>query len=212
ALGGGREPRLLQDQRRRRLRGPRHRASRTHGGRGPALMARYLIAVTGASGAADGVDFVKRGPGEKFLGLSALARAVLQGGPGLKPADLEPHVKKLFRNDDLAAPFSSGSNRHDAMVILPCSASTLAKIATGIADTLVTRAAAVALKERMRLVVCVRETPLSGIALENMLRLSREGAVIMPLSPPWYGNPQDLAALVAGFTDKVLHVLGEPAG
>jgi 4-hydroxy-3-polyprenylbenzoate decarboxylase len=98
------------------------------------------------------------------------------------------------------------------MVILPCSVSTLAKIATGIADTLITRAAAVALKERMRLVVCVRETPLSGIALENMLRLSREGAVIMPVSPPWYRNPQDLAALVDGFSDKVLHLLGLPAG
>ena len=98
------------------------------------------------------------------------------------------------------------------MIILPCSVSTLAKIAAGIADTLVTRAAAVALKERMRLIVCVRETPLSGIALENMLRLSREGAVIMPVSPPWYRNPTELQQLVSGFTDKVLHLLGEPSG
>ncbi|HEY6193952.1 MAG TPA: UbiX family flavin prenyltransferase [Candidatus Eisenbacteria bacterium] len=175
-------------------------------------MARYLIAMTGASGAAYGVDFVRRCPGEKFLVLSDWARHVLQSELGLKPADLEPHVKKLFRDDDLAAPFSSGSNRYDAMVILPCSVSTLARIATGIADTLITRAAAVALKERMRLVLCVRETPLSGIALENMLRLSREGAVIMPVSPPWYGNPTALSQLVSGFTDKVLHLLGEPAG
>ena len=175
-------------------------------------MSRYLIAMTGASGAAWGVDLVKRCPGEKFLVLSDWARHVLQSELGLKPADLEPHVKKLFRDDDLAAPFSSGSNRYDAMVILPCSVSTLARIATGIADTLITRAAAVALKERMRLVLCVRETPLSGIALENMLRLSREGAVIMPVSPPWYRNPAGLAELVAGFTDKVLHLLGEPAG
>jgi 4-hydroxy-3-polyprenylbenzoate decarboxylase len=175
-------------------------------------MARYLIAMTGASGAAYGVDFVKRCPGEKFLVLSDWARHVLASETGMKPADLEPHVKKLFRDDDLAAPFSSGSNRHDAMVILPCSVSTLAKVATGIADTLVTRAAAVTLKERMRLVVCVRETPLSGIALEHMLRLSREGAVVMPVSPPWYRNPKSLEDLVAGFTDKVLHLLGEPAG
>jgi 4-hydroxy-3-polyprenylbenzoate decarboxylase len=175
-------------------------------------MARYLIAMTGASGAAYGVDFVKRCPGEKYLILSDWARHVLQSELAMKPGELDAHVKKVFRDDDLAAPFSSGSNRYDALVILPCSVSTLAKIATGIADTLITRAAAVALKERMRLVVCVRETPLSGIALENMLRLSREGAVIMPVSPPWYGRPHDLSQLVSGFTDKVLHLLGEPAG
>ena len=175
-------------------------------------MARYLIAMTGASGAAHGVDFVRRCPGEKFLVLSDWARHVLADELNLKPSDLEPHVKKLFRDDDLAAPFSSGSNRYDAMVVIPCSVSTLAKIATGIADTLVTRAAAVALKERMRLVLCVRETPLSGIALENMLRLAREGAVIMPVSPPWYHHPRDLDQLVSGFTAKVLHLLGEPAG
>jgi 4-hydroxy-3-polyprenylbenzoate decarboxylase len=175
-------------------------------------VARYLIGMTGASGAGYGVDFVRRCPGDKYLVLSDWARHVLHSELAMKPADLEPHVKKLYRDDDLAAPFSSGSNRVDAMVILPCSVSTLAKIASGIADTLITRAAAVALKERMRLVVCVRETPLSGIALENMLRLSREGAVIMPVSPPWYRRPADLAALVGGFTDKVLHLLGEPAG
>ena len=98
------------------------------------------------------------------------------------------------------------------MVILPCSVSTLAKVATGIADTLITRAAAVTLKERMRLVVCVREAPLSGIALDHMRTLAREGAVIMPVSPPWYRLPKTLDELVQGFTDKVLHLLGEPAG
>jgi 4-hydroxy-3-polyprenylbenzoate decarboxylase len=97
------------------------------------------------------------------------------------------------------------------MIVLPCSVSTLAKIAVGIADTLITRAAAVALKERMRLVLCVRETPLSTIALENMAKLSREGVVVMPVSPPWYRNPRDVDALVAGFTDKLLGLLGEPA-
>ena len=175
-------------------------------------MARYLIAMTGASGAAYGVDLVKRCPGEKFLVLSDWARHVLQSELCMKPADLEPLVRRSFRDDDLAAPFSSGSNRYDAMVILPCSGSTLAKIAAGISDTLITRAAAVALKERIRLIVCVRETPLSGIALENMLKLSREGAIIAPVSPPWYQNPKDLAALVSGYTDKVLHLMGEPAG
>lgn len=175
-------------------------------------MSRYLIGMTGASGIVHGVDFVKRCPGEKFLVMSDWARHVLADETGLKPSDLEPHVKKVFRDDDLAAPFSSGSNRYDAFVILPCSVSTLAKIAAGIADTLITRAAAVALKERMRLVLCVRETPLSTIALENMTRLSRDGAVIMPVAPPWYREPESIDALVGGFTDKVLALLGEPAG
>ncbi len=175
-------------------------------------MARYLIGMTGASGSIYGVDLIKRLPGEKYLVMSDWARQVMASELGLKPGDLAPHVKKTFADTDLAAPFSSGSNRYDAYVITPCSVSTLAKIATGIADTLITRAAAVALKERLRLVLCVRETPLSTIALENMARLSRDGAIIMPISPPWYGNPKDLDALVGGFTTKLLALLGEDAG
>jgi len=175
-------------------------------------MPRTLIGITGASGAAFGVDFVRRCPGDKYLVLSDWGRQVLQSETGLKPSDLAPHVTKVFADSDLAAPFSSGSNRYDAFVIVPCSVSTLAKVATGIADTLITRAAAVALKERMRLVMCVRETPLSSIALENALRLSREGVVVMPVSPPWYHGPTSIDDVVRGFTDKVLAVLGEPTG
>ena len=175
-------------------------------------MARYLIGMSGASGAAHAVDFLKRCPGEKYLVLSDWARQVLHQETGLKPSDLEPHVRKIFLDTDLAAPFSSGSNRYDAYVILPCSVSTLAKIATGIADTLITRAAAVALKEHMRMVVCVRETPLSSIALESALKLARAGVTIMPVSPPWYRVPKSLDDLVAGFTSKLLALLGEDAG
>ena len=175
-------------------------------------MARYLVGMTGASGAVHGVDFVRRCPGEKYLVLSDWARHVLQSETGLKPSDLEPHVRRVFADSDLAAPFSSGSNRYDAYVIIPCSVSTLAKIAAGIADTLITRAAAVALKERMRMIVCVRETPLSSIALENALKLSREGVTVMPISPPWYRAPRSLDDLVAGFTAKLLAHLGEDAG
>lgn len=173
---------------------------------------RYLIGMTGASGAVFGVDFVRRCPGEKYLVLSDWARHVLQSEAGMKPSDLEPHVKRMFQDSDLAAPFASGSNRYDAFVIVPCSVSTLAKIAVGIADTLITRAAAVALKERMRMVLCVRETPLSTIALENAHKLSREGVVIMPISPPWYRVPKSADDAVAGFTDKVLGLIGEDSG
>jgi 4-hydroxy-3-polyprenylbenzoate decarboxylase len=175
-------------------------------------MKRYLVGMTGASGSAYAVDFLKRCPAEKFLVLSDWARKVLHDETGLKPSDLEPFAKKVFADSDLAAPFSSGSNRYDALVVIPCSVSTLAKIAAGIADTLITRAAQVAMKERMRIVLCVRETPLSSIALKNALQLSREGVVIMPISPPWYRHPKNLDDLVAGFTAKVLGLLGEDAG
>ncbi len=175
-------------------------------------MARYLIGMTGASGSIFGVDLVRRCPGEKYLVLSDWARQVLFSETGLKPADLEPHVKRIFADSDLAAPFSSGSNRYDAYVVVPCTVSTLAKIAAGIADSLITRAAAVALKERLRLILCVRETPLSTIALESMHKLSREGVIVTPISPPWYGEPKTLDDLVAGFTSKLLALLGEAAG
>ena len=175
-------------------------------------MARYLIGMTGASGSVYAVDLLRRCPGEKYLVMSDWARQVLQSETGLKPSDLEAHVTRVFPDADLAAPFSSGSIRHDALVIVPCSVSTLAKVAAGIADTLIARAAAVALKERMRLIVCVRETPLSSIALENALKLSRDGAIVMPVSPPWYRNPRSLEDLVAGFTGKLLALLGEEGG
>jgi len=175
-------------------------------------MARYLIGITGASGAAFGVDFVRRCPGDKYLVVSDWGRQVLHSETGLKPSDLASDVKVTFADTDLAAPFASGSNRFDAFVVIPCSVSTMAKIAVGIADTLITRAAAVAIKERRRLVVCVRESPLSSIALENALRLSREGVTIMPISPPWYREPKTLDDAVRGFTDKVLGALGEPSG
>jgi 4-hydroxy-3-polyprenylbenzoate decarboxylase len=105
---------------------------------------------------------------------------------------------------------ASGSNAFDAMVIVPCSVTTLAKIANGIGDTLLTRTAEVALKERRKLILCVRETPLSTIALENCLKLSRDGVIIMPISPPFYTNPTSLDELVVSFVDKINSTLGLP--
>ena len=103
---------------------------------------------------------------------------------------------------------ASGSNRFDSLVILPCSTSTLGKIASGIGDTLITRTAQVALKERYRLVICVRETPLSTITLEHCAALSRSGAIIMPISPPMYFVPKTVEEFVGSFVDKVLGVIG----
>jgi len=155
-----------------------------------------------------GVDFIRRCPAEKYLILTKWGRYVLKEETGLTEHHLAEHVKRTFSDDDLAAPFSSGSNPFDALVILPCSVSTMAKIACGIADTLLTRAAHVALKERRKLIVCLRETPLSTIALEQATKLSQAGAIIVPISPPFYHKPQSLEQMVEQFNDKVFSLLG----
>ncbi len=173
---------------------------------------RIIVGLTGASGAIFGVDFIRRCPAEKYLVATKWGRMVLKEETGLSEHHLAEHVKKTFADEDLAAPFSSGSNPFDAMVIIPCSVSTMAKIAAGIGDTLVTRTAQVAMKERRKLVLCVRETPLSTIALEQMHRLSQAGVIIMPIAPPFYHKPQSIEDLASHFTDKVLGILGfEPA-
>jgi 4-hydroxy-3-polyprenylbenzoate decarboxylase len=173
---------------------------------------RIIIGMTGASGAAFGVDFLRRCPGEKYLILTKWGRYVLKEETGLTEHHLAEHVKRSFPDDDLSGPFASGSTPFDALVIVPCSASTLAKIACGIADTLLTRAAMVALKERRKLILCLRETPLSPVTLEQAVKLSQAGAIIMPISPPFYHKPRTIEEMVAQFTDKVLALLGfEPA-
>ncbi len=172
---------------------------------------RIVLGISGASGAQYAVEFLKRCPvEEKYAVISRWGRHLLQTEAGLAPQDLTPYVKKVYANDDMGAPFASGSNPFDAMVILPCSVATLGKIANGISDNLITRTAEVALKERRKLIICVRETPLSTIALENALKLSRDGVIIMPVSPPFYMMPKSLEELTVSFVDKVLGTLGLP--
>jgi 4-hydroxy-3-polyprenylbenzoate decarboxylase len=169
---------------------------------------RIVLGITGSSGAVYAVDFLKRCPGDKFLIVSKWGKVLLKDEVNLAEKDLLPYVNRQFPNDDLTAPLASGSNRFDAYVILPCSTSTLGKIASGIGDTLITRTAQVALKERFKLVLCVRETPLSTLALEQCAKLSSYGAIIMPISPPLYFVPKTVDEYVAGFVDKLFGVLG----
>jgi polyprenyl P-hydroxybenzoate/phenylacrylic acid decarboxylase-like protein len=171
-------------------------------------MRRVLVGMTGASGATYGVDFLRKFSGQKHLVLSKWAKMVLQSECGLSESDLVPLVQATFNDQDLSAPFASGSNRHDACLILPASASTVGKIAAGIGDTLITRAAQVALKERMPLIVGIRETPLSTITLEALHKLSVAGAIVFPLSPPFYTNPKTLEDLVGATTNKLLRLVG----
>ena len=126
----------------------------------------------------------------------------------LTEKDLQPYLTRQFPNDDLTAPIASGSNRFDVYVVLPCSTSTLGKIACGIGDTLITRTAQVALKERYKLILCVRETPLATNSLEQCAQLSRNGVIIMPISPPLYFVPKNVDEYVGAFTDKLLGILG----
>ena len=169
---------------------------------------RIIVGITGASGAIFGVDFLRRCLAEKYLILTKWGRYVLKEETGLTEHHLAEHVKRSFADEDLSGPFASGSTPFDALVILPCSASAMGKIASGIADTLLTRVAAVALKERRKLILCLRETPLSAIHLEQATRLSQAGAIVMPISPPFYHRPQTIEEMVEQFTGKVLGLLG----
>lgn len=113
-------------------------------------------------------------------------------------------------NKDIGAAIASGSYPVDAMVVLPCSAGTLASIAAGLADDLLARAADVCLKEGRRLVLCLRETPLNRIHIENMLRAQAAGAVIMPVMPAFYFGPQTIEEMVAQYVYRVCAQLGLP--
>jgi len=114
----------------------------------------------------------------------------------------------VFGREDWMAPVASGSNPADAMAVCPCSMGTLGAIAGGLADNLIERAADVMLKERRPLVLVPRETPLSAIHLENMLKLARAGAVILPPAPGFYTRPQSVAELVDFVVARVLDQLG----
>lgn len=169
---------------------------------------RIVLGITGSSGAVYAREFLKQCPGEKYLIVSKWGKVLLKDELGATEKDLQPYVRKQFSDDDLAAPFASGSNSYDACVILPCSMSTLGKIASGIGDTLITRTAQVALKERFRLVLCIRETPLSTLSLEQCARLSQMGVIIMPVSPPMYFVPKNAQEYLDAFVDKLLGVIG----
>jgi 4-hydroxy-3-polyprenylbenzoate decarboxylase len=169
---------------------------------------KIVVGVTGSSGAIYALDFLKKCTAEKYLVVSAWGKVLLRDELKMGERDLQPYVKRSFSDDDLTAPMASGSNRFDAMVIIPASTSTIGKIASGIGETLITRSAQVCLKERYKLILCVRETPMSTLALEQCARLSSYGAIIMPISPPMYFVPQTVEEYIGAFTEKLLGQLG----
>lgn len=122
----------------------------------------------------------------------------------------DPDKLAVYGREEWFAPVASGSNPPDVMIICPCSMGTLAAIAQGLADNLIERAADVVLKEGRKLVLVPRETPFSAIHLENMLRLSRVGAVILPPSPGFYQHPQSVQDIVDFVVARVLDQIGVP--
>jgi flavin prenyltransferase len=115
---------------------------------------------------------------------------------------------KFYQKMDFFAPFASGSAKYDTMIVCPCSMGLMARIATGVSSDLVTRAADVILKERRRLILVPRDTPLSLIHLRNMTALTEAGAVICPATPSFYSRPASFEALAATVVDRVLDLAG----
>jgi len=115
---------------------------------------------------------------------------------------------KIYDNDDFYAPFASGSSLYDVMIVCPCSMGTMGRIANGLSDTLITRAADVMLKERRKLILAIRETPIHLIHINNMQTLAQAGAVIAPASPSFYSHPKTIEELAMTVVDRILQLAG----
>lgn len=173
-----------------------------------------ILGITGASGIHAARLLVEKSPWPVDLVASRWGRSVAGTECGGMEA-IETHAKRVFTPDDLFAPLASGSVAAVGMVVLPCSAHTLAQIAAGLGDSLITRAAHCQLKERRPLVLCLREAPLTLIDLDNARRVSVAGAVIMPMSPPFFmfagADPKTVSMddLLDAYVDRVLALLGQ---
>ena len=186
---------------------------------------RLAIGITGASGVAYGRRLLQRlaglGEVEVDLVISPAAHAVFRDEAGLEigsePYDLQALITpgsypaiRQFGFLNLGAPPASGSNPYDGYIICPCSAGSLGKIAAGLCDSLITRMADVALKERRPLILVPRETPLSTIHLSNMLQLSEAGTMILPAAPGFYKATSTVEDLLDFIVNRIFLHLGLP--
>ncbi|MFQ5919142.1 MAG: UbiX family flavin prenyltransferase [Thermoplasmata archaeon] len=169
---------------------------------------RLAVCITGASGAAYAYRLLRALKGQAELVISADAEEVIRTETGRTAKDFRSLASAWYANDDFHAPFASGSAPLDAVVIVPCSMNTLSKIALGLSDNLITRAAAVALKENRELVLVPRETPLTAIHLEHMLTIARLGGTVLPAMPGFYQKPATLEDLVDFVVARILDHLG----
>lgn len=175
------------------------------------MQLRLVVGITGASGVIYGIRTLEA---LKKLGVEAHLVMSEWGARNVKieTEHTVDYVRSLpahvYEDDNLAAAISSGSFRTDGMAIVPCSMKTLASIANGFDDSLVSRAAGVCIKEQRRLVVVPREAPLSKVHLENMVKLASAGAVILPAMPGFYHKPRSVDDLVNHVVGKVLDQFG----
>jgi len=114
----------------------------------------------------------------------------------------------VYENNDFNAPFASGSSLYDVMIVCPCSMGTMGRIANGISDSLITRAADVMMKERRRLILSIRETPIHLIHINNMQTLTQAGVIIAPASPSFYSRPRSIEELSMTVVDRLLQLAG----
>lgn len=176
---------------------------------------RLVVAITGASGSILGVRMLERlreFDVETHLVISAWGARTLEHETSWTLAEVRRLADVVHKPGDLGASISSGSFRTEGMLIAPCSVKTLAAIANGYAEDLIARAADVVLKERRRLVLMVREAPLSEIHLENMLKLARMGASIVPPVPGFYNRPKTLEEAVDHIVTRALDQVGLISG
>jgi 4-hydroxy-3-polyprenylbenzoate decarboxylase len=193
-------------------------ANATH----PALPT-LILAVTGASGSIFAIEMLRALESDERVGRvllvispSALRVFAEETGVNGRNALVErvlgaPSEKiTLLAHEDIGAPIASGSYPVDAMVVLPCSMGTLAGIAHGLAGNLIERAADVCLKERRRLVLCVRETPLNLVHIRNMASVTEAGATVFPIIPAFYNHPQSVDDIAQNYVHRVLQHIGLP--
>lgn len=174
---------------------------------------RLIVGISGASGVVYGVRLLQllRNAGvETHLVMTRTAELTLAYETSLKVADVRAAAMRVHEIDDLAAPISSGSFLTSGMIVAPCSIRSMSEIATGVTSNLLTRAADVTLKERRRLVLMVRETPLHTGHLRTMTALSEMGAVIAPPVPAFYAKPQTLEDLIDFAVSRVLDLFAIP--
>ncbi len=175
-------------------------------------MRKIVIAITGSSGSIYAKVMLDKLTQLRdqwtAIGVVFSANAKLNWELELGPMDLTPYPFDFYQPNDFFAPFASGSARYDTMIICPCSMGTLARIATGVSNDLVTRAADVVLKERRRLLVVTRDTPLSLIHINNMKTVTEAGGIICPACPSFYSRPHTLEEVAATVVDRVLDLAG----
>lgn len=172
---------------------------------------KIVVGITGGSCAIYGVGLLKVLQAldiETHLVVSTMGEYVVKHECGMELEELKELASFYYDNRNLAASISSGSFKTDGMIIVPCSMRTLAAVAHGISDNLLTRAADVTIKEGRKLVIVPRETPLSVIHLENMLKLAKLGVKILPASPGFYHHPETIEDIVSIMVGRTLDQMG----